>query len=276
MVLQKLARIIRVRGVGLGLLLGVLLLAGSAPAQSPEDEQQLYARFNQALASGDLEQAEQLAKEFAKAYPDSAHLQQMQYELALTEPDYGKALNRLEEIIDGSEASRWIVLAGTRIALLARLESRMRDAVVALREAERKGAVRGGAAVEPQDLQRLRLEMARAYLSLGRESAAAQVLERLENPEQLSPLDQEAYAFCLALILWGQGEDKQFWQQVLAFEERFPESSYLPSLQFIASGYPLRRRTRRPRVDRELLQEIVDFFPNSPEAYVARRALSSM
>lgn len=276
MLMQNAARTVRLRGVGVVLLLGIFLLAGSVPAQSPEDEQQLYLRFDQALASGDLEQAGQLGKQFVKAYRDSVHLQRVRYELALFEPDYGEALNLLEEIVDGSQESRWVVLAGARIALLARLQGRMRDAVVALREAERKGAVRGGAGVEPQDLQRLRLEMARAYLSLGRESAAAQVLERLENPEPLSPLEQEAYAFCLALILWEKGEDKQFWQQVLAFEERFPESSYLPSLQFIASGYPLRRRSRRPGVDRELLREIVEYFPDSPEAYVARRVLSSM
>jgi len=276
MLMQNAARTVRLRGVGVVLLLGAFLLAGPVLAQSPEDEQQLYLRFDQALASGDLEQAGQLGKQFVKTYGDSVHLQRVRYELALFEPDYGEALNLLEEIVDGSQESRWVVLAGARIALLARLQGRMRDAVVALREAERKGAARGGAAVEPQDLQRLRLEMARAYLSLGRESAAAQVLERLENPEQLSPLEQEASAFCLALILWEKGEDKQFWQQVLAFEERFPESSYLPSLQFIASGYPLRRRSRRPGVDRELLREIVEYFPDSPEAYVARRVLSSM
>ena len=96
------------------------------------------------------------------------------------------------------------------------------------------------------------------------------------QPEELSPLEQEAHGFCLAVILWERGKTKEFWQQVLEFERQFPESSHLPSLQFIASGFPLQRRSRRAKVDRELLQEIVDYFPDSPEAYLSRRALSSM
>jgi len=263
------------RNIFWGCLVSFCLTLLPAQAQGEGEEERLYARFDQAVRTGDFEQARQTGAAFIEAYPDSANLLRVEYWLGCIEPDYEQAVERLEAVIEKTKDSRWAVLAGTRIAERARLARREKDAIDALRDVERKA--RSDRAADPTVMTLPRLEMARGYLSLGRESAASTVLDRLKEPEELSKEEQQSYWFSRAAVLWQRGRKKEFWRQVLEFESRFPESDYLPSLRWIAAGYPTGGKSRRgKKVDREMLQDIVEYFPGSPEAYLARKALRSM
>jgi hypothetical protein len=159
-------------------------------------------------------------------------------------------------------------MARRRMAEFTLLESRTKDAVDLLRDTERR---------ERENLLMLeeaRLQLTAAYLAIGRDRNARAVSRSFSDPGLLQPEQRQRYLFYEAVALWIDKDRKKFWQKQLEYEDAFPNTRYLPSLLYLASGVAGRAASSLTLDERDYLGDILKYYPQSPEALLTRQALA--
>ena len=233
----------------------------------------LSGQFDQALQRGDYDTARRLGEVFVEENPKSATAPRVEYWLGTLETDSRRATRRLKSVIkEADRTSQWSTYAERRMAELALLEGDTKEALSLLRSTMKREAERETAASRPL-LDALRLDLAGLYLNQRKERSAAELLDEIVEPGRFTSVQEGRYQFLRSVILWRTGKREAFWQGMIRFEDRFRHSSYLPAHLALASGLIDRRDGRSEEEDSELWQELVEYYPTSPEAYLARQAL---
>ena len=229
-------------------------------------------RFDQALRLGRFDEARQMGQILVDEDPDSPENLRIRYWLGCLQPDYRQATRELEAVARKTENEQLAVLARRRISEMAKLHSRSRDAARALETVLKK--LRNQEPSPDEILDEVRLDLAQVYLSYGKERDAEKQLEAIASPDRLSRPQREQYEFCQALALWQDGKRKAFWKKQLAFDEDYPRSDYSAAFLWIAAEEALQKKSNLTQTEKEILEDIVDFYPDSPEAHLARKHLS--
>jgi tetratricopeptide (TPR) repeat protein len=246
------------------------LLSLSVFAAAQSDEEFLFNQFEQAIRSGNFTEARRIGNLLENTYPASGKILRVRFWLGTLESTYDQAEERLEDLARDYEDTEWARLADLRLAELAYLEDHPRDAVDALRRAERRA--RDFEEEDPLTLAAVRLELARAYLASGRESSAESILERIEEEgRDLPPALDEFRGYLSAVVLWHDSQEKDYWRALAEFEDLYPKSEYLPSLLWTAATWNRGRKLDPEDYGQELLRELLDFYPDSPEALMVRQ-----
>jgi len=258
----------RMKTIGWRLLVsGVLVLCASSGFAQTETD--LKAQFDEALLEGRIEDARSLGKFFLQSFPDSLQTPEVAYWLGCFQANYGEAMKYLESVARLMDSHLDLArMARQRMVEFTLLDGRAKEAVDLLRDTERR---------ERDNLLMLeeaRLQLTAAYLAIGRDRNARAVSRSFSDPGLLQPEQRQRYLYYEAVALWIDKDRKNFWQKQLEYEDAFPNTRYLPSLLYLASGAEGRSSSSLTADEKDYLGDILKYYSQSPEALLTRQALA--
>jgi tetratricopeptide (TPR) repeat protein len=247
-------------------LLFFLLATGAGWTQEADT---WLKRFDEALRLGRFEQARQFGRQYLDQGRDEESRGRVKYWLGALEQSYPAARERLEGLLRDSGDDVLAAQAGVRLAEMALVRGQIRDGVEALRWAERRIGGR-----DANLLRSVQIQLAQAYLAEDRLWQAERMVSRVdEDVAGLDLVDKRRLDFVRTILLWRNGQSREFWKEEAKFEDNYPRSGYLPSLLAEAAGLNALGRSQYDERQIEVMRDILEYYPDSPEAFIAERVM---